>query len=259
MSSHFYDRSGQLVEGLRAARKARAVPSPTTILECTMSYGLRKYFTDQIFHATIASLPPPDDPMNFEHWKMQVYDLADQHSKDARDKGASFHDWAQLLYLQWPLVPDLMPEWEPQCNNIILWFQENVKEVICVEQVVQGDGYAGRLDCAVLLKDGTVAIPDVKTQGMAKRKKFDCYSKWALQLAAYQRALERTLHVSASRLINLCVGSDVKEEFLAHQWPESVDYYYDIFKGLLAFWCLENNYYPTEEEEGKTEESEFLV
>ena len=54
-------------------------------------------------------------------------------------------------------------------EHYLEWHKENVKEVISSEQtLVHKDGYGGTTDLLCVLKDGSRAIVDYKTQGVRR-------------------------------------------------------------------------------------------
>ncbi len=251
MSSHFYHPStGDLIDGgLRAARPVNGLPSPTTVLELIKGEGLIRYFQRQAWEAAMTT-PRRPGSTDEEHFG-DCRKWADEHSKLAREKGGDFHNLCQLFHMnamgmespqavtQLPHVPKTFT---PQFDAYLCWYEQYVQKTIACEQFVLGQGYAGRMDHLALLKDGRLAVVDVKTQALSgKKRAFNYYSNWALQLGAYAGALPSPADV----LMSVVVSSTEPVVLEAYAWPKPPAYYHGLFLGLLAIWNEENNYWPS--------------
>lgn len=248
MGSHFYCSDGTCIEGLRAARKLDPLPlpSPTTVLSLLMSPGLVYYFKRQMFEAAVTTprLPGQSDD---EFWDACCA-FADEHGKAARDRGGELHDLIQQFHMAVkhgappPVVPTQLA---PQYGTYVDWFSDNVDRILAVEEVVIGDGYAGRVDAVLRLKDGRVTVADPKTQDISKRGKFNHYTSWALQLGAYADAWRRSPEgQNVDVLMSICISSTEPSVLEAHEWEREPEYYANLFKGLLAVWSEENQFWP---------------
>lgn len=248
MSSHFYDKlTGDLIEGnLRDARKVGALPSPTTVLKILGSPALKIYFRRQMFEsvATTPRLPGQSDDEYFAsccRW-------ADEHGKEARDKGGDFHTLCQRFHEQARIGGvDAQIKWGennlpmlPQFDAYMQWYRANVKRTIMVEQTVFGDGYGGRVDHVAQMMDGREAVLDVKTQDTKKKLSFTYYSEWPIQLGAYAGAI----HPMPDCLISVAVSRNEPVRVEAKVWDKPPTFYHDIFLGLLKYWQLDNSYWP---------------
>ncbi len=250
MSSHFYNaNTGELIDGgLREARKlgGLALPSPTTVLGLIKGEGLLAYFRRQAWEAAVTTprLPGMSDE---EHYQACLK-WADQHSKIARERGGEFHTLCQRFHLSemdGPIHPDVAYTPEvmlPQFDAYVNWYNTYVQKTIACEQFVLGQGYAGRLDHLALLNDGRLAVLDVKTQSLGKRRSFNFYSQFSIQLGAYAGALPSPADV----LVSVVVSADVTPVIVeAKYWPKPPSYYHQLFLGLLAVWSEEQQYWPT--------------
>lgn len=233
------------MEGLRAARKLSPLPLPSvsTVLSLIVSQGLIEYFKRQMFLATTTT-PRPEFTNDDEYYR-ECCRWADEHGQQARDRGTELHDLIQAYNLarkhQKP-VPSPPERWAGQYRSYVGWYEENVEKSLAVEEVLIGDGYAGRVDHICLLRDGRIAAVDTKTQNLVNKKKFSHYLSWAMQLGAYQKAYDYDPRPRRA-LISLVFdpnGSD----FEAYEWPESPKYYAGLFMGLAEIWRAENNYRP---------------
>ena len=140
-------------------------------------------------------------------------------------------------------LPVADPLW-PQFDVYIEWYRNNVRRSLMVEQAVVGQGYAGRVDHVAEMMDGRIAVLDVKTQDITKKKKFTYYSNWGVQLGAYAGAVISIVNPIPDVLISVAVSSNSPAVVEAYEWPKPPRYYYDIFLGLLKYWCEDNDYHP---------------
>jgi hypothetical protein len=242
---HFYHpKTGALIDGdLRDARKVGALPSPTTVLSLLGSYGLTEYFKRQMFEATATTARQPgwDDDTYYEAVKR----FADEHGKTARERGGDFHTLVQQFHLSTlgrAAPPEVPAHFSSQYDAYSCWYESNVEHCLMVEETVFGDGYGGRVDLVALLKDGRVAVPDVKTQDRKKRAGFNHYLSWALQLGAYAGAVK---DYTPDCLISVIVSSNEPVVLEAYEWPKPWTYYHGLFLGVLSVYCEEKQYFPT--------------
>ncbi len=248
MSSHYYNKdTGELIDGgLRAARPIQGLPSPTTVLQMLKSEGLLRYFKRQAWEAAVTTprAPGMSDEDHFEaclRW-------ADEHSKIARERGGEFHTLCQRFHLSamgdttYGAADFKVGPMAAQFDAYIRWYETYVQKTVACEQFVLGQGYAGRLDHLALLNDGRLAVLDVKTQSLGKRRSFNFYSGWSIQLGAYHGALPSPADV----LVSVVVSADVTPVIVeAKYWPKPPSYYHQLFLGLLAVWSEEQQYWPT--------------
>jgi hypothetical protein len=257
MGNHYYHpTTGELIDGdLRQARKVNALPSPTTVLNILGSPGLKYYFRKQMWEATATTTRMPNE--SDDDFFDRCCRWADEHGQAARDKGGDFHTLCQKFhedclkgdgenrrasYEQYRLTTagPLAPQFQAYAD----WYCANVKRSLMVEQTVIGQGYAGRVDHVAELMDGRVAVCDVKTQDISKKKnRFTYYANWAYQLSAYWGAVKPLPDVLVSVAVSSSANQPVVVE--AYYWPKPPSYYLDIFLGLLKAWNEENNYHPT--------------
>lgn len=248
---HFYTAEGICIDGLRAARKMTPLPlpSPTTVLSMIKGEGLIQYFKRCMWEAAVTTPRQPhwDDDAHYEacvRW-------AEEHGQAARDKGGEFHDMVQRFHGGLP-VP--MGEQNPMMAAYADWYDRYVEKTIGNELVVIGEGYAGRLDHLCLLKDGRIAITDTKSQDITKRRTFNHYPEWALQLGAYAGAvnrfpglegpLNRHSDDNVDVLVSICISSKPPFVVEAFYWPKPIDYYANLFMGMLALWKEVHDYWP---------------
>jgi hypothetical protein len=218
------------------------------------SPALKYYFRKQMFEAT-ATTPRPAGMSDDDYFDL-CCTSADEHGKTARDKGSDFHTICQEFHkasLEFGAGSALIPKIAetmlretdplfPQFTAYAEWYKKNIRRTLMVEQVVVGQGYAGRVDHVAELMDGQIACMDPKTQDTTKKKgKFTFYDQWPIQLAAYAGAIQPVPHCLISIAVSSQEGSAQVE---AKIWEKPVDYYHEIFLGLLKFWKHSNDYHP---------------
>ncbi len=242
--SHFYLPDGSCITGLREARKHSPLPfpSPTTVLSLLRSEGLLYYFRKQMWEATLTTKRQPHwtDDQDFEQCKK----YADEHGKAARDKGTDLHDQIRDVHRRviGPATSRSLPEpLRTQVGLYVDWYGKYVAKPIATEQVVIGNGYAGRLDHLCLLRDGRVAVTDIKSQDNSGRGHFNYYPEWSLQLGAYAAAVGQ-LSTEVDVIISVVISSKEPVVLESYTWPEKPDYYAELFLKLLALWRHWNQY-----------------
>lgn len=251
-NTHYYTREGELIDGdLRTCRKLNGLPSPTTVLSILGSPGLKWYFRRQMWEAacTTPRLPGQSDE---DHWDA-CQKVADEHGQAARDKGGDFHTLVQRFHerrmreetMDVRLIDELPKAAAIGMGTQLLayaeWYFNNVRRSLMVEQTVIGQGYAGRVDHVAEMMDGKVLCLDIKTQDTTKKKgKFTYYEQWPIQLAAYAGACKMPI----DGLMSVAVSANSPVTIEARLWDRPVDYYHDIFIGLLAYWRHSNDYHP---------------
>lgn len=247
--SHFYHPvTGELIDGgLREARKIGGLPSPTTVLSLIKGPGLIKYLQRQAWEGGVTTprLPNEPDDAYFD----RCMRAADEHSKAARERGGDFHSLIQRFHLSCmghadpPVIPG---QFDRQYDAYLHWYETYVDKTLAVEATVIGHGYAGRLDHCALMKDGRVAVLDIKSQDISKKRgRFSFYPEtWAIQLGAYSGALEPIQHVDV--LVSVAVSSNQPVVLEAKYWEREPSYYHQLFLGLLEIWKLAVNYFPEE-------------
>lgn len=254
MGSHFYHAvTGELIDGgLREARKLNglALPSPTTVLSLIKGEGLLRYLKRQMWEATVTT--PRQPRWTDDDYYEACLEYADEHAKAARERGGDLHNLIQRFHLSClgeVLPPPVPKHFIDQYDSYLRWYEQYVDKTLAVEALVIGQGYAGRLDHCALLKDGRVAVLDIKSQDTTKNNgRFRFYpDTWALQLGAYAGALEPVQHVDV--LVSIAVSSNQPVALEAKYWERPPAHYHDLFLGLLKVWNLSNNYWPKQVEQ----------
>lgn len=243
MAHYYRPDTLELIDGdLREARKCGGLPSPTTVLKILTSPGLQWYFRRCMWEAAV-STPRTPQMSDEEHWKLcQKY--ADEHGKAARERGGDFHTLVQRFHLA--QVDKVKPfglfnghPLFPQVEAYVEWYWKNIKRTILAEEKVRGEGYGGQLDHLAELMDGRICCLDTKTQDISKKKNFDFYPEFAVQLGAYGGCLDPLPDCLISVCVSSMAGPVVVE---AYEWPEPPAVYHKLFLGLLAYWRFANNF-----------------
>ena len=119
-------------------------------------------------------------------WVASVIDRAKKKPDQVRDEAGDFGTQAHLLIEQIinGLEPDIPPEMQIVVDNFFGWRKESGLEISLTETMVYSAKYkyAGAMD-ALAYRDGRMVAIDWKTSN-------GLYGEYALQVAAYAKALE---------------------------------------------------------------------
>lgn len=179
-------------KGLRSANvtdafKVGAYRSVTNVLGVLGKPGLVKW---QIEQAILSALTLPRKADETDHqFAARALEDSEVQGRKAAEFGTQLHDSA-ANYLNYRSIPTderavrLLPPF-------FRWVETNVDRVIAAERVMVNREcfYAGRLDAALSMRDGSKAIIDLKTQDVKRGTKGipkpAFYDEWAMQLSAY--------------------------------------------------------------------------
>lgn len=254
--SHWYTRQGEprhtvpTKDGksmrsvnLRWDRSLNLLPSSTNILSVKAKPIITDYKVKQALMAAV-TLPRIEGEGEDEFMKRVVVDM-EEHSKAARAFGTKIHKYTENLSA--PQDPEL----EPYVAHYRRWQEENVKEVIWAEKVLVNEkiGYAGTADRLFLLKDGRIALSDLKTQGIKERVtktkgtiKNDpgFYPEWEYQLVSYGGCLQD----EPDAYISVVIDSLAPGPCHIYEWPLAGRR--TAWRAFLAchyLWCVSHNYF----------------
>lgn len=110
--------------------------------------------------------------------------------KGGTDRGTAVHEaCAAIAKGLLPMVPD---EYKPYTEAFKKWMDETVDKVLLVEERIVDENlsFSGQLDLVAKLKDGAVALIDIKTGVFTK--------SWELQIVGYDHLL-RLKGINANR------------------------------------------------------------
>lgn len=128
-------------------------------------------------------------------------------------------------------------------EHYLEWHRENVKEVISSEQtLVHKDGYGGTTDLLCVLKDGSRAIVDYKTQGVKEDAKPRFYDSWIYQLVAYRACFPDPDNI---KCVSVILNSNKPEPLTHKVWSnKEVDGAKEIFWSALKIWQGQKKFKP---------------
>lgn len=222
-------------QGLRNATvtdafKAGALRSVTNVLDALGKPGLVNWKIEQ---AILSALTLPRKPEETDHqFAARVLVDSAEQSRKAAEAGTELHDYA-ARFLMKQEVPD-----DERIHRLLQpffdWAVANVSTVVASEKVMinRESFYAGRLDAALGLIDGTYAIIDLKSQDVKRNPKGKplpaFYPEWALQLSAYEHCdwseLDGPVWPKRWRLLSMVIDRNEPGCYL-HEWPESTQYF----------------------------------
>lgn len=257
MSVRFYTSSGQALEcGIKAAREFNYKVSVTTIISDTKrAYGLERWKEEQLMLASercprdhLTMFPGSDLPEADESWFARVRAAADEKRNTAADFGKLLHGEIESILARFkPPAPGNYQAWSTDLDGwldpFLQWLDTEVEEVLWTEKVLTSHlGYAGRADAKLKMKDGTIIIPDFKTQGV--KQSVNWYWEWAMQLSAYKWAEEETGQ-PVDGCMSIVFDSQKPGAPKYRLWtPEDMDEAWDDFEAAFEWWKRLNRYYP---------------
>lgn len=247
---------------IRDARANGYLPGVSTILKVLHKEALVNWLIEQAVLACITtprkkeSIIHPtgrtievEEPLDvFIERVLHVERIQDQESQIARDRGTEIHDALEALFSNRP---------EPISEDIKPWVMpayEAIKDrgsVITTEQILVGDGYAGRTDLILgRINPECYEIWDFKSaKKLPDPKKGGAWADHRLQLSAYaeaflesQFAVQAKLTVPSIRTANLYISTVEQGKFVICEHPEWQETYQEGFVPLVYYWQWANKY-----------------
>lgn len=232
------DGSGPRPAHVGDAFKAGAYRSVTNVLNVIGKPGLVKW---QVEQAILSSLTLPRVMNENEHqFAERVILDAESQTRKAAELGTLMHAYAED-YLQNGALP------KPERDQAIMapffaWVQQNVGAVVYSEIAVVNHEhcYAGKLDACVEMKDGSVAIIDIKSKDVKTNAKGEpkpeFYEEWAMQLAAYEKCSRPDgLPMGSCRLISIVLNRQAPGLF-TEEWTTGKANHYRAFLAACELW-----------------------
>jgi hypothetical protein len=244
---------------LRDARKLNLLPSVTEIINILDKPALNNWFQTKLLYACL-TLPRPEGISDDEFLKIVRQDASEEASA-ARDRGDLIHKciedlWGPITALQ------ITNKYDPDVSEISAAAMKDViayckTDNFTPEKTVAGDGYGGMID---LHSDDFVI--DYKTKDIDDVNKKMAYPEHAMQLAAYEQALEKwpddlatrdvkvkmingSAQIVPRRCINVFIDRTEPGRVVIHEWkPEDIQEAWQKFELLLKYWQLSKRYFP---------------
>lgn len=229
---------------LRQARPKGLLPSVTSVLMEMKSLALEKWKISMAVQAALTIDRLPEEGMD-EFIERSMGDFT-AVSDGYKEYGRRAHSICERIAKEGRLLST-----DPDLEHIAVmfwdWLQGNTVDVLAVEEMTAAYGYAGCVDLVVQLKDGPVAIVDLKTQRPKQGKPFVAWESYAPQLVAYGDALAVSrgdIRFRHAKRMNILISSDPdihRLEVIEHSATET-----NRAKFLNCFltWCLARNYFP---------------
>ena len=260
MGGHWYTNEGKpmhWIEGangkqrdttLRDARKLNLFPSVTTILGTIDKPALTKWKLKQVTGACYNASDTEAHSLYDDYHKAMMGE-AFKPSTDARDRGSEIHDCLEALILD-----ESRDAFDDDIKDIarvalldVLRYCGAHRQDFTPEATVVGDGYGGMID----LHNDEFLI-DWKTKDIDDIKKKMAYPEQAMQLAAYDHALEDWdgMPLSGRRCINVFIDRQEPGKLVIYEWkPEDISLAWQKFQLLVKYWQLDKGYVPNINEE----------
>ena len=217
------------------ARKLGLLPSVTTILRVLNAPALNAWKIEQAV-LSVLTAPRLENETTDDFVARVMATEMDEEAKVARQLGTDIHDAiSTALGPNGPVPEHLAPYVLP-----VLAFLNDYGRVSVVEQVVIGDGYAGRVDC--ITTSQSITVWDFKS---AKKLPPESWTEHRLQLAAYAKTLGN-VGDTMIRTGNIYISTTEPGKIAVHlhdDWPFT---FVSGFKPLLEYWRWVNKFTTSE-------------
>lgn len=227
---------------LTDARSRNLLPGVSTILKVLHKEALVNWMIEQAVLAVVTSPRQKDEKDDaFIERVLHVERVHEQERDIARDKGTAIHDEIANYFggstTDKAIDPFIMPA---------ITALEEYGEVIAVEGIVTGPGYAGRYDLLQDCKEW-YRLWDAKSSKKLPDPRKGAYLEHRLQLAAYAKALK----LDGNKPIlcgNVYIASteDKKGEYVICEHEDWEGAYNYGFAPLVTFWQWVNQHFPSQ-------------
>lgn len=246
--SHWYTRDGTPMYEVRArngrmrkatladARKLDLVPSVTTILSIFVKEALERWKMRQVAYAA-ATTEQGDETT--DEFIARVVEEAFEEVADAADLGKRTHA-AISLYLT-ENMPCLDEEVLPFFGAFARWANGNIETMLFSERAFAVHGYGGKVDLGAILRDGTTAVIDTKTQRSKPGKAMVAWDGFGEQLAAYARGLG----YDDARLLNVIISTTEPGRLEVIEHTSEREKLLEVFDAAFRVWTYRKRYDPT--------------
>lgn len=220
------------VPTLADARKLNLLPSVTTILRVLHKQALVEWLIEQAVLAVLTTPRLADEQTDaFVQRVLHGEKVQDQEAQAARDRGTEIHAALEAMFQGQPVEAELVPWVAPVYVAL-----SKRGEVKAVEQVVVGDGYAGKVDLQLTQPDG-LWIFDYKT---TRKLPKEPYPEARLQLAAYNAAIASF----GSKCANVYISTVTPGEFVILEHEDEQTTFEEGFMPLLRHWQWSTGFKP---------------
>lgn len=219
---------------LRDARKLNLVPSVTGIIRCAAAPGLENWKNEQMLLAAL-TLPRKEDEAESD-WLDRVRTDSRETARKAAERGTAIHAALESHYLGIPPSEEYWPHVQGAAKEI-----ERVTGIragwVAERSFAHPLGFGGKNDLHI-----PTWCLDFKTKEFREDDDLKTWDEHAMQLAACREGLGLLrgalcgivyVSVTVPGLARLLV---IEEEKIRQGW--------EMFKSLLSYWQVKNNYRP---------------
>lgn len=249
-SSHWYHRDGRACyqversdgQGmrpttLRDARKLNLLPSVTTVLRVLHKQGLVDWMIEQACLSVLTAPRPDTEELDaFVRRVLHTERQQDAEAQKARDLGTDIHNALEAAVQGKQCDDELRVYVDPVLKAI-----DTMGGLFGAEQIVVGEGYAGKTDLILANGDWQIIV-DFKT---TKKLPKEAYPEHRLQLAAYAAAWRKNGHYDIGTY-NIYISTEEAGKIVTCPSGTMEDFL-DGFAPLLKTWQWLNNYNPQPE------------
>lgn len=231
---------------LRDARKLGLSPSVTTIINVLDKAYLNKvWYPDQILEAVLRHIEETGTekisglyiPEAVRAWKKSILFSASTISRNSRERGEELHGKLEHWFKGERQQNDPDDKFLKPATNKILELTEDLYVYTAEESFTHTLGFGGKVD--LYSADGNGIVIDFKTKATKKFDKDLSYDEHLIQLAAYRMGL----NLPQAKCYNLYISTEEPGLLQMKEWTEEeVNRGEEMFKHLLKYWQLSNNY-----------------
>lgn len=224
---------------LRDARKFNLVPSVTTVMKIMAKPGLEVWKNEQLLLAAL-TLPKRPDESEKDFIARIVFD-SKETGKQAAERGTRIHESIEKWYSGDKNVehPEMAKAFEETVFN---HFKTHPLQFWKTERSFSSNlGFGGKVDmyCEPDESAPTGIVLDAKTKDFGPDDKVEGYDEHVMQLASYRYGLNLT----HARCANVFVSRTHPGLIKVVEWSEEdLVKGWEMFKCLLQFWKLKNNF-----------------
>lgn len=242
-TSHYYTPAGEPAydADLRRARKEGLLPSVTTIQKAAAKPALVNWQLTQAVLAALTLPRKPDEPL--EEFAERVVADSGKEASAAAEWGTRMHRCIELALMGKRWAEDAaLYGLGPWMDSFTTWMDQHVALVLDTEKVVvsTNEGYAGKLDARIELKDGRLAVTDFKGRNV-RGGKVAWYREQCQQLAAYKHAGG---YGHNTELMSVVIDRNTPTIHTKIWSGPEAEQGLKSFLALNQYWRHDNNFYP---------------
>ena len=228
---------------IKDARQLGLLPSVTEVMKVLPKPALIRWMNKQVLMAAL-TLTRNEGESDEAYIDRIMYD-AEEHSRQAREKGTAIHGAIERRLLGFSVEP----EYETLASSAIMALLDHIGTMALLDHISTSAwldldpeksfasplGYGGKVD---LHSKPLNFVCDFKTKEFTEETKQLVYDEQIIQLEAYRHGLG----MPTARMINVFISTSVLGLVRVVEHEDKDGKYMDVFKACLAFWQVLKGY-----------------